>query len=288
MNMGMVELASPAVGEHNVPSPPSPLKVALATVAKELQITRRYLPNLMGNIVQLSIRVLFFLLMASTATFRNGHLLSRHDMFIFFLSALLLWIFIGTAINTPLNTIGNDLMNGTLEYLYTNPISRYAYYVGSVLASALINLTLFIPLYVAMLLIAQPNFLFGLGTLGVCLAIMATLIAFGVMIGLLALLWRQVNSLAGILFIMFEFLAGAYLPVADFPKLLKWLAFGLPFTWGYDLVRFYSLNGHWQTLAPVGWEWSLIGFFGIFYTALSLLLLKKAEKQAKQWGLHLI
>jgi ABC-2 type transport system permease protein len=283
-----IEIASPTILAQKIPLPPSALKVALATVRKELKITRRYLPNLLGNLVQLSIRVLFFLLMASTATFRNGHLLSRHDMFIFFLSALLLWIFIGTAINTPLNTIGNDLMNGTLEYLYTNPISRYAYYVGSVLASAFINLTLFIPLYVAMLLMAQPTFFFALGTLSVCLAMMATLIAFGVMIGLLALLWRQVNSLAGILFILFEFLAGAYLPVAGFPKILQWLSYGLPFTWGYDLVRFYSLNGHWQTLAPVGLEWSLIGFFAVFYTAISLLLLKKAEKQAKQRGLHLI
>lgn len=270
------------------PAPPSFITVIAATVIKDLQVIRRYLPNLVGNLVQLSIRILFLLLLSKAVAMNGPNVLTGKNLFIFFLSSLLLWVFIGTAVNTPLNAISNDLMNGTLEYLYSNPVSRYAYYVGTVFAGAIVNLVLFVPLFTLMLIYAAPGWGNALGILLVCLATLGTLIAFGVMIGLLALLWRQVNSIAGILFMLFEFLAGAFLPVTQFPKALQWVAYGLPFTWGYDLVRFYSLNGHWQTLAPVGLEWALIGLFGLVFTALSILLLKKAERQAKQRGLHLI
>jgi ABC-2 type transport system permease protein len=46
-------------------------------------------------------------------------------------------------------------------------------------------------------------------------------------------------------------IAGAYLPVTAFPKLVQYLAYPLPHTWGYDLIRYYSFEGQWQTLLPV-------------------------------------
>ena len=46
----------------------------------------------------------------------------------------------------------------------------------------------------------------------------------GIMFALLVLLWRQVSSLLEILGMLFEFLAGAYMPISNFPEVVQYFA----------------------------------------------------------------
>jgi len=121
-----------------------------------------------------------------------------------------------------------------------------------------------------------------------CVATLVTLTAMGVTIALRALLWRQVSSIASVLGLLFEFLSGAYLPVTAFPTMVQYLAYLLPYTWGYDLIRYYSFDGNWQTLLPVWQEWVIIILYAILFTLGSRYLLGKAEQRARRSGLHLI
>ncbi len=273
--------------------PISAWKVIWITIIKDLQIQKRYLPDLVGTGVEIAIRVLFFLMLSGIISVAGaksplGRDLTGHDLFIFFQGALLLFVFNSTALTTPVNTITRDLNNGTLEYLYSNPISRYAYFIGTVVAKACITLAIFTPLFVVLVLTAGANWA-NLGmVLLVCLCALVTLIAFGVMIGILALLWKQVSSLTQVLGILFELLAGAYFPVAAFPVPVQYMAYALPYTWGYDLIRYYSFSGQWQTLLPVWVEWSILIGSGVVYSILSRLLLRRAEQIAKRQGLHLL
>ena len=50
---------------------------------------------------------------------------------------LLLLVFNGPTLWGPIQAVTSDLYNGTLEYLYSNPGSRYAYYVGTVLTEVI-------------------------------------------------------------------------------------------------------------------------------------------------------
>lgn len=273
-------------------SRPTPAWVIMvATVIKGLQIRKRYLPNLVGDIVQIAIRVAFFLLLANSVSFRtglSGDEMTGRDLFIFFQGAILIMMFNWATLWGPINAVSNDLYNGTLEFLYSNPGSRYAYYVGTVVTEILISLVFFLPLYVFLILYSGAEASSMLMVLLVCIVVAITLTAMGIMIALLALLWRQVNSIASILGMLFEFLAGAYLPVTAFPKILQYLAYLLPYTWGYDLIRYYSFEGDWQTLLPVWQEWGFLFLYAILFTTLSRYLLKKAEQRAKQTGLHVI
>jgi ABC-2 type transport system permease protein len=160
--------------------------------------------------------------------------------------------------------------------------------VGTVVTEILISLVFFLPLYVFLILYSGAEAGSMLMVLLVCIVVAITLTAMGIMIALLALLWRQVNSIANILGVLFEFLAGAYLPVTAFPQVLQYLAYLLPYTWGYDLIRYYSFEGDWQTLLPVWQEWGFLFLYAILFTALSRYLLQKAEQRAKQTGLHVI
>ncbi|MCM3133470.1 ABC transporter permease [Paenibacillus polysaccharolyticus] len=262
--------------------------VVWATTVKELQIAVRYLPNFLGNFLQLGLRVLFFLLMSTFVVYQGENVLQGDNLFIFYLGAILVWLFYGVALNAPLGAVTNDLHNGTLEYLYCNPISRYAYYVGTVVASALMNVIVFIPMYILLVLYAGLNFAESMMILLTCLVVIVALMALGVMIALLGILYRQVSSIVGILFIMFEFVAGAYFPVDQFPAFVRWIAYLLPYTWGYDMVRYYSFKTEWIPLAPIWMEWCILIFFAISYTIISVVMLRKVEKMAKKKGLNLI
>jgi ABC-2 type transport system permease protein len=264
----------------------------LITVVKNLQVARRYLPNLVGNLVNLAVRMAFFLLLANAVSLQQhdpytGPLTGR-NLFIFFQGALLLFVFIGPTLWGPINAVSTDLYNGTLEYLYSNPCSRYAYYVGTVIAEVVINLVVFLPLYLFLLFYSRASLVNMLAVLLVCVVVLIALTAMGIMLALLALLWRQVGSIAQVLGILFEMVAGAYLPISAFPPFVQHVAYLVPYTWGYDLIRYYSFEGQWQTILPVWQEWGMVALFAVLYTLVSRYLLGKAEAHAKRSGLHLI
>lgn len=271
---------------------PSPWQVLLSTVIKDLQIARRYLPNLLGTFVELGIRLAFFLLLASVVTMDGrtnlGVPLEGRNMFIFFQGALLLFVFIRATLGGPLEAITNDLYNGTLEYLYSNPISRYAYYVGTVVAKVIVSSVVFLPLYLFLVIYSQASLLnVGLMLLA-SMVVLVALTALGILIALLALLWRQVGALVAVLSILFEMLSGAYVPITAYPRAAQILAYLLPYTWGYDIIRYYSFNGRWQPLLPIWQEWLILVTFAVVFTLLSRALLARAEQRAKVVGLHVI
>ena len=266
--------------------------IVKATVAKELRATTRYIPNLIGSLANQVVRVVFFLLLSSAISIQDigvsGQSLAGRDLFISFQGGLLLTVFIGVTLWGPIHTVRNDLYNGTLEFLYSNPGSRYAYYVGSVLAKVIIESVLFLPLYIFLAVYSRASFPDLLMVLLACAVILVALTAMGVMVALLALLWRQVDSIAQVLGVMFEMIGGAYLPVTAFPEFMRYLAYPLPHTWGFDLIRYYSFGGNWQTLLPVWQEWVIIIAFAVGFTLASRHLLGKAEQLAKKDGLHVI
>ncbi len=276
---------------HSLSRPVPAWKTTLAAAVKNLQIARRYIPNLVSRFVETGMMMLFFLLMANAITFGGDGwqgIASGREMFIFFQGALLLLVFQGPTLWTPAFSVSQDLYNGTLEFLYSNPGSRYAYYVGSVVADVAIHLIVFLPFYGILVVYSKAtptNMVFILLT---CLMVCVTLTAMGIMVALLALLWRQISSIVNILSMLFQFLAGAYLPLQSFPKALQYIAYLLPHTWGYDLIRYYSMRDTWQTILPPWQEWSLLVIYAVVYTALSRYLLKRTEQHAKKQGLHII
>jgi ABC-2 type transport system permease protein len=272
--------------------PVSPWAILKATTWKDLSVSRRYLPNLVGMVIQIAIRLLFFLLLANITTFDGAASLGRpmtgQDLFIFFLGAMVLFVFKGTALWTPLNAVTRDLYNGTLEFLYSNPFSRYAYFAGTVLSDILLAQIAFLPIFLLLVVVSGVDIPNMVMILLVCLTVFVALLAMGVMIALLGILWRQVTSIAGIIELSFEMLAGAYIPITAFPQVIQYFAYILPFTWAYDLIRYYSFDGDWQTVLPVTHEWAILIIFAIIYTLVSRYLLGKVERHAKKNGLHLI
>ncbi len=225
--------------------------------------------------------------MSSVITFRDSKPTPR-EMFLFFMGGILLMIYNNTALWAPLNAVTRDLYNGTLEFIYSNPSSRFAYYVGTVVADALIQMVYVGPMFIFLFIYSGAGVLnMGLVFL-VILIVNIVLIAFGVMIGLIGVMFRQINSIAQILGLLFQFVAGAYFPVTIFPKPFLILALTMPFTYGYDLIRYYSFGGDFETILPVAIEWGILALFAVIYWIIARIMLTRVESYSKKNGLHLI
>ena len=272
-------------------------KVSFTSVVKasfimNLKLYWRYKINLVSELIEFLVITLVFAVFAFALFFRGGYeFLTQQDIMIFFLGAILIMTFNSTAIYVPVQNIQRDIYNGTLEYLFFNPSSKYGYFVGSIIADGFVKfIVVFLP---ALTLV---SFVAGIYTspaivgnvVMVSLVVLVNLISLGVLISLSAILWKQVNAIVGILNMLFQFLAGAFFPISAYPQPVQWLAYLLPHTWGYDLVRYYSFRGHWVTILPVQLEILVLLFFTVLYLSLSIVLLKKTEKYAKRKGLHRI
>ena len=74
---------------------------------------------------------------------------------------------------------------------------------------------------------------------------------------------------------------------------MRLFSYLLPYTWGYDLLRYYSFSkpgqgSTWNTILPVAQEWLVVAGFALVFTLASRYLLARAEKMAKRQGLHMI
>jgi ABC-2 type transport system permease protein len=228
-----------------------------------------------------------FYIVSTSASFR-GLNLSQKGIHTFYLAGMTL-IFYGSAIfESPVRTVQDELYNGTLEFVYSTPTNRYAYYVGAIIGKQILFTTFYIPAFVILLLVADIETINIAFMVGVSMLFILSIISLGVLVAMAAVLWKNVNSITAIIVTLINFVAGGFLPVSTLPTFGRYIAYLLPFTWGLDLVRYYAFNRNWDTLLPIEYELIILGINALFYGFLSILLLGKTEKYSKKKGLHLI
>jgi ABC-2 type transport system permease protein len=268
--------------------PISFLYTVKATIIKDLTTKKRYKMDLISEIVRSLMFIGVFSLFAGAYLFTAGVELTQKETLLFFITGFTLVIFDGVALWTPLNSVNTDLYNGTLEYLYSAPNSRMGYYVGNISAAAIFASTIFIPVLIFLIVYGNVSLRNLLFALFVVLAMVSVLVAFGTMFALMAIMWKQVGSLAGILNVLFQFLSGFLIPIDAFPQSIKLISYILPYTYGIDLIRYYIIGSTWKTQFPPIYEWmALLGFI-LIYWSLAAYMLSKVEKFSKNKGLHLL
>lgn len=258
------------------------------TTVKDLKIAMAYKQNFAGTIVQLAMRILFFILMASVVKIDGNVSLEGRNLFVFFASAILIWFFSNDSLYGSLNTLGSDLYNGTLEYMFYLPVQRHAYFMGTVMARIAVNMVYFVPTLIFLAIYNSIPFINCLYIILVCLLVCFSLINLGIWMASLGLVWKQVGSIVGIITLLFDFLAGAFIPVSEYPGILQYSAYILPQTWGYDLIRYYAIGEAWQPLQPVLFQFGAITVLSLFFMLMSVMSMRKAEKLCLKSGFNII
>lgn len=268
--------------------PVSFFHVLKGSYLKEVRITLRYRANLIANQIQSLLFIGSFALMASAFVFNLDVELSFRETMVFFIGGLLIVFYDGVALWKPINSINRDLYNGTLEYLFFNPHSRIAYFVGNILSSATFASVFSIPLVIALVVVSGIDFFTLIWILLAAFMTVSVLVAFGVMISLLAIKYKRVNGLVGTIGTLFTFLSGFLFPITFLPPYIRIASYLLPYTYGIDLVRHFSLGDKWTTLLPVPMLWGVLATYMVIYWLIAAFLLRKVEASAKKDGLNII
>jgi len=147
---------------------------------------------------------------------------------------------------------------------------------------------IFLPAFSLLYYISNASPLSMAYVLLISIITLTTLVAFGIMIALLAIIWKDVQGLVNVLGTVFLFFGGGIFPLQIFPEPIQFIALFFPYTFGFDLIRYFSFEGAWTTILPVEIEIFLLILYAIVYLLLSYYLLERASKYAKNKGLHLI
>ena len=146
--MATISTPQTQIQTHNLgfSRPTSFLSTIKTTMIRDIRIVKRYKVNLLGGLMQVTIYIFIFSLFASAATFR-GMDLSSSEIYTFYLSGMTLMFFGEVVLYSTVNTVNKELYNGTLEFVYSSPSSRYAYFLGGILADFLIYLLFYFFLF---------------------------------------------------------------------------------------------------------------------------------------------
>ena len=270
-------------------------------VWRDLVNIRRYKIHLYGLLVDLTITLVstyFFGLMISfnPLTVEASGLLSS-QVFIFYASGIALSTFSGAAIWSPMSRIQEDIHFGTLEAVFVTPANRIAYLLSATFSETIINFLFFLPTYLIILGINGSLVSFrAIGfTLLVVFLTISSMLGFGLFFAMLAILVRRAQPIAVVINNIFRFHCGAFVPVQAFlgynrtlGLILKNIAQLFPYTYCYDLFRYYLFGSAYNLLLPIWLEYLLLFVTSLAFVILAFLLLRLVEKRAKENGLSIL
>ena len=275
-------------------------KVVFKGVWRDLITYTRYRVFFIGWFLE-TISITFgFLIIGSAYNFNPALYgiagLSSSSIFMFMMVGSAVQMFSGIATWGPLTRVEEDIHYGTLESVFVSPANRISYLLSTTISRAIISFIFFIPLYI--LALALTHNLTDFATIGLTLLMtllsVISLISIGLFFGMLAILFRQTRLLVSVIHQLIQFLCGAYIPVQGFvlihPQIgagLKYIAMAFPFTYNFDLMRYFMIDGY-KTLLPVWAEFTFIIVCTIGYVILARLVLIPVEKKAKNQGLSIL
>ena len=271
-------------------------------VKRDLTNIRRYKIRLIGWFLNMSIGMftgyLFSVLFEfNPATVGETGISNATQIFVFFIGGVAIGTFSDTALWAPMGRINQDIHYGTLEAVFVTPSNRVAYLLSPIFSDALLNMIFFIPAY--LIIMAVNGTLTNLYVIGTTLLVVgvtiASMVAFGLFFAMIALLVRKSQPIAVFLSMLMQFLCGAYVPVQAydamhpvFGPMLKYFACCFPYTYCYDLFRFYTFGAGYSTLFPVWSEFLILGLTSLGFLVLAGFLLKVVERKAKNVGLSIL
>lgn len=258
---------------------------------------KRYKANLLGWFLEIVSLTVGFIVIGGAYNFNPALYeiagLDGQAVFLFMMIGTAVQMFSGIATWGPLIRVEEDIHFGTIESIFVSPASRLGYLLSTTISRAIVSFIFFIPLYILSLGLTGnlTNFAAIGYTLLVALLSVISLISVGLFFGMLAILFRQTRLFVTVLHQLIQFLCGAYIPVQGFVlihpvvgSILKYIAMAFPFTYNFDLMRYYMIDGY-IPLLPIWAEFVIILGCTVFYVILARLVLIPVERKAKNQGL---
>ena len=268
---------------------PSPLKLFYMAAWRNLLTLRRYKANFLFNIVTsvvVGLGMLVFALGIDTSVL--GGTVGSTNYVAFIILGISYQSWQGIALWRAAGMFQDELGTGQIDYTFSCPFSRYWYITSNIAATAVQETIFFAP-------VLCVGFWFTRETLtatGILLGLIATMLSvaglaqLGAIFAALVLKYRQVTAVFGFFNAAFLFLTGMFVPLQLLPAPLQMIGYGLPPTFGMDLLRHYVMET--RTIMTVEYEWVALSAQLLLLALVAKLAVLYLERVAKEEGLHYI
>jgi ABC-2 type transport system permease protein len=268
---------------------PSPVKLFYMAVWRNLLTMTRYKANFVFEILS-SALFGFGMLIFAVAFDANllGDMVGSTNYVAFIILGISFQSWQGTALWGSANMFQGELNTGQIDYTFSSPFSRYWYIASNIAASAVQSTIFFVPMFCVALYftsetLTPTGLLLGLAATMVSIAAIAQL---GAVFASLVLRYRQVTAIFSFFNFAFQMLTGMFVPFQLLPPILQILGYGLPITFGMDMLRHYVMGTN--LIMPVATEWAALFIQLVVLAVIAKLAVMYLEKTAKEQGLHYI
>jgi ABC-2 type transport system permease protein len=253
---------------------------------RELKTYTRYKAGLMSIFMPIFVLILAIIVIPALDADIFFSASGTKNIFSFIAVGLAFSSFYELAINAS-TRLYSDMVYGTIEYIFSQPLSRYGYLISYCITSILAGV---LPLILLLSLSAIKSDFFSLGDvlplIVTSLLLFSVIIQVSVIFSCLVLIFKVgLSWLFGVSAVV-QVLAGAYVPIQVFPVWCQYISYALPFTYAYDLIRYSLLDT--KPIFPVVYEWLILFIWLIVLSGVSLIALRKTEAFVKKQGLHYI
>ncbi|MBO3803168.1 MAG: ABC transporter permease [Candidatus Brockarchaeota archaeon] len=265
------------------------LKLFYMAVWRNFLVLTRYKANFLFEILtSLFIGGCMLILSAAFDTSMLGEMVGSTNYVAFMIFGISFQSWQGTALWSAADLFRGELSTGQIDYTFSCPFSRYWYIVSNIAAQAVQSTIFFVPMFCVGLwftgeTLTFPGLLLGLAATTISVAGLAQL---GAIFAALVLKYRQVTAIFGFFNLAFQFLTGMFIPFQLLPAPLQALGFGLPITFGMDLLRHYVMGT--RPLMVVEYEWIALFAQLVALSAAAKFFVSWLERNAKEEGLHYI
>ena len=223
--------------------------------------------------------------------------LDRSDFFLFMITGALIQMSAFAATWAPLFRVEEDVHFGTIEAIFVTPASPFSYLLSTSIARGIFSFIVYFPLFMLILGFAGAftNPIIILYVLLIILLNNLLNLSVGMFFGMMTLLRRQSRFLVRVTHQLIQWLFGAYLPIQGFMVVstgfglaMKYIALCFPFTYIFDLLRYFTLGENYMPLLPIWKEFVILGVFIFIYLLIARFVLKYVKRKAKDRGLALL
>ncbi len=277
-------------------------RVFFKGIWRDLKSYKRYKANFIGLILEMTTAIIGYAIMGSAYYFNPEIFtfvgLDKSDFFLFMLTGSLIQVSASAATWAPLWRVEEDVYYGTIEAIFVTPASRYSYLMSTSISRSVFNFIVYFPLFTFILGFAgaftnAPMII--LYTLLIIILNNLSNLSVGMFFGMLTLLRRQSRALVRVTHQLIQWLFGAYLPIQGFMIVsrgfglaMKYIGLAFPFTYSFDLLRYFIFGEKYIPLLPIWQEFVILSVFIIIYLAIARFVLISVEKKAKDRGLALL
>jgi ABC-2 type transport system permease protein len=200
------------------------------------------------------------------------------------LLGFIVFYYANAAISSMAYNLRAEAYQGTLEQWYMSLASPRIVQMGRTLSTFILTTLTIVVAAVPLMWAFDIRFPWRWEVVPIFIMILLGVYGFGFVVGGAALIFKQVESLAGMMQNLLLFLTGAFLPVDRFPAWLKSFALTLPTTQGIIVLRRILLDN--EPLSILWVDGSLIWLIihSSFYLGAGLIVFAAAERVAKQRG----